>query len=917
MLDSDIGRFYQQDTNIMSTTSSHNSVPAVDSNMFLTPQGMISDHGMSLQSFCVCMLTSVAIQEAWDAANASQYQQQLNMHHQQPHNMMIAQSQNDFYNQTFTTQPSQHGPWNGQGPSRSSMVPRSGNVMFDPVSDPSLFTDFLNHHAINDNVNSWTVNYTDPNYLVSPSEPMVPPQDNMFGFAIQNVTHRPQHRMSQGQTHVQSPVDLRFNGAFQQPAQPNFINYNETSALITDNYITSNQFSPSSPATPPAVQFSQPFYQPATSPQAPASSPGGSDGRSSYQQSDSEMFDLTPQHPTVAFFPAQSSARGNASPAKPVPEMSFNPSPEPEMLRRDSASKTVNKSGGRALGTHLDPRVAKSAHDMRKIVACWHCVLQRDKCGPGDTCERCLKRSQRPNADCGLGCSRMKLVDLGASFLPVLVTQMHEDSFLTQFVSQHIHQWGNVEITVMMTCGQDKMPRIPVKVYEFVPKGDTLLMQLQYRTDPGSNKRVMYQKQSPPLGMVHINYNEEKKYEKYVSDIVENHLDAFGELCWMEDDNDFQQKLFRLMTRVQPKNDDEAKLFRDVYRLIVVTFIMSHTITIAPESKYATLSRMHSFNGHNETYTSPRMTNRQLKYFFSRVQRTIQNALLNKLQQIFKSSKGCDKWLAAFITIVGMCMALEDQQKTIHLVQTTKATTEGLDPRDVQNHADYANRDIDTQLHFIQQIFRWKYNRKHNPLLNADHDWEKEAGFGDASNVNFVRQVAQLVKENSKSLPYLTNDVKMLTLNSRLPPESTSCQYLVRQPDEVHFKTGWTVPAVLLDAMMIESFRSAVLLPFYRPGALLRARMRFRYDCTLLFFFSTPTCHGPQCSARTPKIRCMAGITRLMINDYLCYDAMLSSFLKPLFSPWSPVYGGIPLYTTKHTSLLGLLYNDSAACSVN
>jgi hypothetical protein len=178
---------------------------------------------------------------------------------------------------------------------------------------------------------------------------------------------------------------------------------------------------------------------------------------------------------------------------------------------------------------------------------------------------------------------------------------------------------------------------------------------------------------------------------------------------------------------------------------------MSHTLTIAPETKYATLSRMHSFNGSNDTYTSPRMTNRQLKYFFSRVQQSIQTSLLNKLQQIFKSSKGCDKWLAAFITIVGMCMALEDQQKTIHLVQTTKSTTEGLDVRDAQAHADHANREIDTQMHFIQQIFRWKYNRKHNPLLNADHDWEKEVGFGDAGSVNFVRQVAQLVKENSKS----------------------------------------------------------------------------------------------------------------------------------------------------------------------
>ena len=666
--------------------------------------------------------------------------------------MMAAQPHNTLFGSNYTTQPQIHSqqqqqaPWNRQATLRFGGVPQTGHAMFNPASDPTLYTQFLN----NNDVNSWTANFTDPNFLVSPSEPMIPPQDMMFGFNTQGH----QHRGSQS-SFVQSPVEFRFNGALQSPTQPTFVNYDASSALITDNYIVpkQDQFVPPSPSTSSVGQYSQSLYQPVPSPHASAPSPGSSDGKHSYQQADFEMFDTLPAHHSNAsmFPPPQSSSRGSASPGQPIPEISFDASPEPEQVRRDSTSKAMSKSGGRALGTHLDPGVAKSAHDMRKIVACWHCVLQRDKCGPGDTCERCLKRSQRPNADCGLGCSRVKLIDLTAAFIPHLVSQMHEDQFLTQYVSQHIHQWNNLELTVMMTCGQDKMPRIPVKVYEFVPKGDALIQQIQYRTDPGSNKRMMHRKQSPPLGMVHINYNEEKKYEKYVSDIADNHLDAFGELCWMEDDNDFQQKLFRLMTRVKPKNEDEAKLFREINRLIIVTFIMSHTLTIAPETKYATLSRMHSFNGRNESYASPRMTNRQLKYFFSRVQRTIQNSLLNKLQQVFKSSKGCDKWLAAFMTIVGMCMALEDQQKTIHLVQTTKTQTEGLDNRDAQALADHANREIDEQAHFIQQIFRWKYNRKHNPLLNSDHDWEKEVGFGDASSVSFVRQVAQLVKENSES----------------------------------------------------------------------------------------------------------------------------------------------------------------------
>jgi hypothetical protein len=145
------------------------------------------------------------------------------------------------------------------------------------------------------------------------------------------------------------------------------------------------------------------------------------------------------------------------------------------------------------------------------------------------------------------------------------------------------------------------------------------------------------------------------------------------------------------------------------------------------------------------------MTNRQLKYFFSRLQRSIMSNVLNKLQQIFKSSKGCDKWLAAFVAVIGMCMAHEEMQKTIHLVQQTKATTEKLDYRECQSRADIACRDIDSRMSFVNQIFRWKYNRKCNPLRDADHDWNKEVGFGDENSVLFVRQVAQLVKENSKS----------------------------------------------------------------------------------------------------------------------------------------------------------------------
>ena len=675
------------------------------------------------------------------------YQQHYNMQPHPAQQMANMHPQNNVYNQNYTTQPPRHDPWTGQGPSRSSITPRSGHVVFDPATDAVNYSEFLI------DVDSWAAQYTDPASLISPSEPTAAFQDSMFFSPTQDLTPRLYETVPQTPLQNHSPGNMQLRSASPPPDHQNFVNYNASSTLFTETYITSNVFS-ASPTASSAAHHPQSPYQAEISPSVP--SPGSSDGMfSAYQHSDSGI--VVDQYQTHQFGHLQQqqmpALKLDSTVMSGVPEMSFNASPEPESSRNAAQKSLAAKSGGRALGTHLEPTVAKAAHDMRKIVACWHCVLQRDKCGPGDICDRCFKRSQRPNADCGLGCNRMKLIDLSPYFLPSLVTQMHEDSNLTRFVTQYIQQWGSDELTVFMTCGQSSMPRMAVKVYEFIPRGDELLVQIQYQMDPVTHARIPIKKQSPALGMVHINHNEEKKYDKYISEIVDHHLDAFGEICWMEDDNDFQQKLFKLMTRINPKSDDEAKLLREIFRLIVVTFIMSHTLTIAEETKAATLSRMHSYSGPNsyvENYTSPRMTNRQLKYFFSRLQRSIQANVLNKLQQIFKSSKGCDKWLAAFIAVLGMCMALEDQQKTIHLVMSTKAQTEGIDHRDAQDQADIACREIDQRMHFVQQIFRWKYNRKCNPMRDADLDWEKEVGFGDSSSVNFVRQAAQLVKENSE-----------------------------------------------------------------------------------------------------------------------------------------------------------------------
>jgi hypothetical protein len=408
-----------------------------------------------------------------------------------------------------------------------------------------------------------------------------------------------------------------------------------------------------------------------------------------------------------------------------------------------------------------------------------------------------------------LGDVHFNLVELAPHFVPPLICTMHEELSLKQFVESYLHSWGDQEFTISMTCGFN-MPSIPVKVYEFFPQKSELLLQIQYICGPSRHEVVPTKQRSPALGMMQISNDERIICDRYITDIVENHLDGFGELCWLEDNNDFLKNIFKLMTRVKPKKDDEASLLHEVFRLMVVTFIMSHALTMCEENKHATLSRMHSYAGpgaHTNKFTSPRMTNRQLKYFFNSIHVQIQATVLSKLQHIFKSSEGCDKWLAAFVAVLGMCMALEDQQKNLHYCMSTRAATTGADERDAQGQAEAVCREIDTWMSFVQQIFRRKYIGEHNIFVNSECDWAKEVEFEETDGMGIVRQIGQLVKVNSKSLTYYSSPIVAgdcsLTQASGLSTPTTEREHFVHQPNEVLGAAHGEILAVVIFARCI------------------------------------------------------------------------------------------------------------------
>jgi len=213
---------------------------------------------------------------------------------------------------------------------------------------------------------------------------------------------------------------------------------------------------------------------------------------------------------------------------------------------------------------------------------------------------------------------------------------------------------------------------------------------------------------------------------------------------------------------------------------------MGHTLTIQEETKEQSLRQLQSYiPGLYANFCSPRMTNRQLKYFFCRLHQTIMTNVLNKLQQIFKSSKGCDKWTSAFCAVLGLAMAHEDNQKTIHLVTQTKAASHEMSVQDAETQSDATCEDIDGKFSFIMGIFRWKYNRGYNPLRDSEQDWMSK--LKDPGAIQFARDVSILVRENSTCRSFRIEEILANeSSRSRLPQQTAAYQNLHREPNTIY-----------------------------------------------------------------------------------------------------------------------------------
>ncbi|KXT06336.1 hypothetical protein AC578_9168 [Pseudocercospora eumusae] len=397
------------------------------------------------------------------------------------------------------------------------------------------------------------------------------------------------------------------------------------------------------------------------------------------------------------------------------------------------AAQHENKvqKGGRKRGIPLTEPSRARSHQMRKIGACWRCAMQRDPCDHGDPCSRCAMRSQRGH-NYYFGCERSKLPDLVDDFLPQSLCFEHTKAVLEGLVRTEVVDWHRENsIDVYLSCGYG--PPLRWKVTEFSPKSPKLLWQLQYFQDPRTGRSMHRKKYSPPYGLLKLDGVDEKNFDDYLKDLLEPfHLNELGTSFYAEenhvDQDMFQCRVLDMMSRLYiGTSDDKLKLLlRDILRMMLITWIMGHTLTITEDTLRPVINNVRHSRKPNDyelqEYHSPRLANKQLKFFFGVLRNQIYEKLLKWLQQtLHTAGKKEQTWLQSFCVILGFAMVLEEIQRTIQCFADALLVRNEATPEQAELQAFNSCKAIDDRFRLLIGLFQCKYR---------DKKWGEYGSFG-------------------------------------------------------------------------------------------------------------------------------------------------------------------------------------------
>lgn len=194
------------------------------------------------------------------------------------------------------------------------------------------------------------------------------------------------------------------------------------------------------------------------------------------------------------------------------------------------------------------------------------------------------------------------------------------------------------------------------------------------------------------------------------------------------------------------------KVLTPVLKMIVVTFIMAHYLSVADSDVQAVLHAIqHSeIPQWDDPYVISSMLNRQLKYHFAEIRQKMYLRTLQQLQTLLLNSGKDRSWLQSFCVLLGCAICLEEAQNTIFLQANTaieQGDVIGREAEETLARATSMCSEMDASFDFMLKLFHTKYR---------DSKWD-EGSFGrhtplqsDPASHRFLQDVHALLRENSE-----------------------------------------------------------------------------------------------------------------------------------------------------------------------
>lgn len=197
------------------------------------------------------------------------------------------------------------------------------------------------------------------------------------------------------------------------------------------------------------------------------------------------------------------------------------------------------------------------------------------------------------------------------------------------------------------------------------------------------------------------------------------------------------------------------KQLGDVLRLLVVTYIMGHTLTIQHDNLRDVISAVRHTHVPasvlDNKFVSPRLANRQLKFFFHQIRSNIYDTILKNYQatlRVHRTGVKEQTWLESFCVMLGFAMSLEELQRLLVIQADAKAAKGELSPDWAAAEARNAISRIDDRFALLTGLFQCKYR---------DRTWGESGSFGpgtpelrDPVAHNFLREARKLVEQSGE-----------------------------------------------------------------------------------------------------------------------------------------------------------------------